>query len=78
MARQFLGLLEVLYCLALHDHQVVPVEKQCYLEVLEVLVGLVDLVNPGSPGVQEGPQCLFQGVLSPLYFLSSLAIQEVL
>ena len=49
-----------------------------YLEVLEVLVGLVDLVNPGSPGVQEGPQCLFQGVLSPLYFLSSLAIQEVL
>lgn len=49
-----------------------------YLEVLEVLVGLEDLVNPGSPGVQEGPQCLFQEVLSPLYFLSSLAIQEVL
>lgn len=55
MARQFLGLLEVLYCLARHDHQVVPAEKQCHLDVLEALVGLVDLVNPGSPGIQEGP-----------------------
>lgn len=54
-AHQFPGLLEVLYCLALHGHQVVPGEKECHLDVLEVLVGLVDPVNLGSPGVQEGP-----------------------
>lgn len=49
-----------------------------YLDILEVLEGLVDLVSQDIPGVQEGPQCLFQGVLSLLYSLSSLAIQWVL
>lgn len=38
----------------------------------------MDLVSQDIPGVQEGPQCLFQGVLSLLYSLSSLAIQWVL
>lgn len=77
-AHQFLGLLGVLYCLALHGHQVDLGGKLCHLEVLEVLVDLADLVNQGSPGVLEDPQCLFQRVLSRLCFLSSLAIQGVL
>lgn len=75
---QLLELLEVLYRLVLHGHQVDPAEKQCYLDVLEVLVGLVDLVIQDIPGIQEGPRCLFQGVPSPLYSLSSLAIRQVL
>lgn len=41
-------------------------------------MGLVDLVSQDIPGVQEVPQCLFQGVLSLLYSLSSLAIQWIL
>lgn len=49
-----------------------------YLDVLEVLVGLVDLVIQDIPGIQEGPRCLSQGVPSPLYSLSSLAIRQVL
>lgn len=30
-------------------------EKQCHLDVLVGLVGLVDLVNQDIPGFQEGP-----------------------
>lgn len=75
---RLLELLEVLYRLALHGHQVDPAEKQCHLDVLEVLVGLVDLVIQDIPGIQEGPRCLSQGVPFLLYSLSSLAIRQVL
>lgn len=52
---QLLELPEVLYRLALHGYQVDLAEKQCHLDILEVLVGLVDLVSQDIPGVQEGP-----------------------
>lgn len=52
---RLLELLEVLYCLVLHGHQVDLAEKQCHLDVLEVLVGLVDLVSQDIPVVLEGP-----------------------
>lgn len=64
--------------LAVHGHQVDHIERQCYLEVLEVPVTLPGLVNQDGPGTQEAPLSPFLGALAPLCFLSSRASRGLL
>lgn len=55
-----------------------PCGKRCHLVVLEVRAILEGLVNQGNRETRENPLHSFLGVLFPLYFLLSLAIQGLL